>query len=116
MNEDDDLFAELFGEDSESTEDIFGELFGEEDEIFSELFGEEKELVTNVDYISNLKEWKSMIAKPSKENNPELINMNLSNPGYRVFYAQPGFDYSKDYSDLTEIFERFKKDLLKGEI
>lgn len=116
MNEDDDLFAELFGEDSESTEDIFGELFGEgEEEVFSELFGDE-ELVINVDYISNFKEWKSMIANPSKESNPELINMNLSNPGYRVFYAQPGFDYSKDYSDLTEIFERFKKDLLKGEI
>ena len=115
MNEDDDLFAELFGEDSESTEDIFGELFGEEEEVFSELFGEE-EPVTDVGYISNFKEWKSMIDNPSKENNPELINMNLSNPGYRVFYAQPGFDYSRDYSDLTEIFERFKKDLLKGEM
>lgn len=117
MNETDYMFRELFGEDSESTEDIFEELFGEGvEEGFSELFGEEEEPVARIEYVSNLEEWKAMVANPSKENNPELVNMNLSNPGYRVFYAQPGFDYSKDYSDLTEIFERFKKDLLKGEM
>lgn len=108
-------------ENSDNTEDIFGELFGEEssiqDEVFCELFGEDiEEPVADVDYISNFKEWKLMIENPNKENNPELINVNLSNPGYRVFYAQPGFDYNKDYSELTEIFERFKKDLLKGEM
>lgn len=118
-----DLFSDIFGEETEESsllEDSFDDLFGnsefgeeleesfDSEESFSDLFGD-KEFEENSS-ASNYKEWLET------EDNPQLINIKYENPNDAIYFRDPIFDYSKDYSDLKFIFERFRSDLLEGEL
>lgn len=110
VNEDniseEDCFADIFGEESLG-DDIFGEeVFGED--IFGEdIFGEE--VFEEEVLVSNMHDWLNT------DDNPELINLNCKNPNTQIYFKDPNFNYSADYSNLRFIFEKFRSDLVEGE-
>lgn len=100
LNVSEDDGFDVFGDDSF---DVFG------DESF-DVFGDESFEVGNIkEQHSNMKEWLTA------NENPELINMGVTNPNDSIFFKDNSFDYSQDYSDLRFIYERFRQDLVKGE-
>lgn len=119
----DNCFDDIFGceefevnEDNISEEDCFADIFGEEslgDDIFGEeVFGEDifgEEVFEEEVLVSNMYDWLNT------DDNPELINLNCKNPNTQIYFKDPNFNYSADYSNLRFIFEKFRSDLVEGE-
>lgn len=104
-----DIFKDIFGD--EFGDELGNELDGDFAEGFDDLFGEEGLRYEELDLNrSNMSDW----LEP--KGNPQLINIDYKNPNDRIYFRDLNFDYSGDYSDLKFIFERFRSDLLEGEI
>ena len=111
-SEDDDNFDifgdEEFGDDLNSSVEDF-DVFGDEEFSGFDVFDEKEFLSEEVQSKSNMSEWLKC------DGNPELINLNVTNPNNTIFFRDTSFDYNKDYSDIRMIFERFRQDLMEGE-
>lgn len=106
-----DIFGdEEFGDDLNSSVEDF-DVFGDEEFEFSDfdVFDGEEFIGEEAQSKSNMSEWLK------RDGNPELINLNVTNPNNTIFFRDTSFDYDKDYSDIRMIFERFRQDLMEGE-
>ena len=112
-------FRDLFGDKNFAGDELLvdglDDLFGDEnfagDELLSDelddLFGNGELYSSNS---SNFEEWLNC------DGNPELINLEVTNPNDRIFFRVPNFDYDGSYDDLRFIFERFRAELLNDEL
>lgn len=106
---------EFDNEEELNNEEEFRDLFGDEnfagDELLvdglDDLFGNGELYSSNS---SNFEEWLNC------DGNPELINLEVTNPNDRIFFRVPNFDYDGSYDDLRFIFERFRAELLNDEL